>query len=136
MQTLVQVHRKVARGAAREGGCVEFCPSELGTREVADLPRSTAKLTERSEYSVASGCDEKIKTLWRGAAVDAFTQRRVSELRNEITALRDQNQTYRMQTRHTLAQSDQQDVRRLRLLVIKEELARMIEAPIRGKRRS
>jgi hypothetical protein len=24
--------------------CVEFCPSELGTHEAADLPRSAAKL--------------------------------------------------------------------------------------------
>jgi hypothetical protein len=66
--------------------------------------------------------------------VDAFTQRRVAELRNEIIALQDQNQTYRLQGRHTLAASDQQEVRRLRLLAIKEELARMIEASQRGKR--
>jgi hypothetical protein len=67
--------------------------------------------------------------------VDAFTQRRVAELRNEIIALQDQNQMYRLQGRHTLAESDQQEVRRLRLLAIKEELARMIiEAFQRGKR--
>jgi hypothetical protein len=67
--------------------------------------------------------------------VDAFTQRRVVELRNEINALQDQNQTYRLQGRHTLAESDQQEVRRLRLLAIKEELSRMIvEAFQRGKR--
>lgn len=60
--------------------------------------------------------------------MDAFTQRRVSELRNEITVLQDQNQTYRTQGRHTLAESDKQAVRRLRLLAIREELARMIQA--------
>jgi hypothetical protein len=60
--------------------------------------------------------------------VDAFTQRRVSELRNEITALQDQNQTYHIQESHTQAESDQQEVRRLRLLSIKEELAKMIGA--------
>lgn len=60
--------------------------------------------------------------------MDAFTQRRVSELRNEITALQDQNQTYHIQESHTQAESDQQEVRRLRLLSIKEELAKMIGA--------
>jgi len=30
-------------------GCVEFCPSALGTHEAADLPRSTAGLAECSE---------------------------------------------------------------------------------------
>ncbi len=45
--------------------------------------------------------------------MDAFTQRRVSELRNEITALQDQNQTYHIQESHTQAESDQQEVRRL-----------------------
>jgi hypothetical protein len=34
-------------------GCVEFCPSELGTREAADLPRSTAKRPNAAELSVA-----------------------------------------------------------------------------------
>jgi hypothetical protein len=37
-------------------GCVEFCPSELGTREAADLPRSTAKLQNAAEDSLASEC--------------------------------------------------------------------------------
>ena len=36
--------------------CVEFCPSELGTREAADLPRSTAKLRNAAKNSVASKC--------------------------------------------------------------------------------
>ena len=35
-------------GTIRELGCVEFCPSVLGTREAADLPGSAAKLAERS----------------------------------------------------------------------------------------
>ena len=64
--------------------------------------------------------------------MDAFTQRRVSELRNEITALQDQSQNYRLQKRRTLAESDQQEVRRLRLLAIREELARMIETAQKG----
>jgi len=66
--------------------------------------------------------------------VDAFTQRRVLELRQEIASLQSQNETYRLLGRHTLAESDQQEVRRLRLLAIKEELARMIESS-QGRKR-
>lgn len=40
---------------------LEFCPSELGTHEAADLPRSTAKLQNAAEHSIASECDRKIK---------------------------------------------------------------------------
>ena len=59
MQYQKQLRLQTARGRMLVD---EFCPRELGTREAADLPRSTAKLTERNEYSVSSGCDRKIKT--------------------------------------------------------------------------
>jgi hypothetical protein len=42
--------------------CVESCPSELGIREAADLPRSTAKLRNAADHRIASECDRAIKT--------------------------------------------------------------------------
>ena len=113
-------------------GRVEFCPSALGTREAADLPRSTAKLQTQRNRVYQADVTRRLNTLVVRWGVDAFTQRRVSELRNEITALQDQSQNYRLQKRRTLAESDQQEVRRLRLLAIREELARMIETAQKG----
>jgi hypothetical protein len=43
----------------------EFCPSELGTRGAVDLPRSSAKLQNAAEHSVASECDGEIKAAAR-----------------------------------------------------------------------
>ena len=37
--------------------CIEFCPNELGTRGVADLPRSTAKLRDAADDSISNTCD-------------------------------------------------------------------------------
>jgi hypothetical protein len=41
-------------------GGIEFCPSELGTREAADLPRSTAKRPNAADPSVAFECDKEV----------------------------------------------------------------------------
>jgi hypothetical protein len=40
---------------------LRFCPSALGTHEAADLPRSTAKVQNAAEDSVARECDAGIK---------------------------------------------------------------------------
>ena len=42
--------------------CVEFCPSELGTREAADLPRSAAGLQNAAKHSLASQCDGRVES--------------------------------------------------------------------------
>jgi len=41
--------------------CFELCPSELGTRGAADLPRSTAKLRDAADHRIAKKCDMDIK---------------------------------------------------------------------------
>jgi len=63
--------------------------------------------------------------------VDAFTQRRVLELRHEISELQRDNESYRWQERHTAAEINTNELRRLRLLAIKEELMRLNERPKR-----
>jgi hypothetical protein len=67
--------------------------------------------------------------------VNAFTQQRVLELRQEIAALQSENESYRRQKRHTDSEVNNDDLRRLRLLAIKEELVRMTEPSSKGKRR-
>jgi len=61
--------------------------------------------------------------------VDAFTDRRVSDLRYEIAVLQRQNELYRMQKQRTLVEINQHEVRRLRLLEIQQELLRMATPP-------
>jgi hypothetical protein len=65
--------------------------------------------------------------------VDAFTQERVLELRQEIASLQHDNDLYRLHTRHSAEDSRLSEVRRLRLLAIKEELLRMNE-PTSGRK--
>jgi hypothetical protein len=55
-------------------------------------------------------------------AVDAFAQQRVLKLRDEIAVLRHENGVYRSQKHHSLEQWHMNDVRRFRLLAIREEL--------------
>jgi hypothetical protein len=66
--------------------------------------------------------------------VDAFTQQRVLELRQEIASLHRDNESFRWQKRHTASEDNTNELRRFRLLAIKEELLRMAEPPSRGKR--
>ncbi len=61
--------------------------------------------------------------------MDAFTDRRVSDLRYEIAVLQRQNELYRMQKQRTLVEINQHEVRRLRLLEIQQELLRMATPP-------
>jgi hypothetical protein len=41
--------------------CFESCPSELGTRGAADLPRSTAELRDAAERGISKKCDGTVK---------------------------------------------------------------------------
>jgi hypothetical protein len=66
--------------------------------------------------------------------VDAFTRQRVLELRQEIASLQRDNESYRWQKRHTASEDNTNELRRFRLLAIKEELVRMTEPPSRRKR--
>jgi hypothetical protein len=63
--------------------------------------------------------------------VDAFTQQRVLELRQEIASLQRDNEPYRWQKRHAASEINTNELRRLRLLAIKEELLRLNERPKR-----
>ena len=63
--------------------------------------------------------------------MDAFTQQRVLELRQEIASLQRDNESYRWQKRHTASEVNTNELRRLRLLAIKEELLRLNEYPKR-----
>ncbi len=66
--------------------------------------------------------------------MDAFTQQRVLVLRQAIAALQRDNESFRSQKRHTASEDNTNELRRFRLLAIKEELFRMTEKPSRGKR--
>src|SRR2546430_11106944 len=57
--------------------------------------------------------------------VEKLTHWRVCDLRYEIAVLQRQNGLYLMQERHTLAEINQHEARRIRLLAIQEELLRM-----------
>jgi hypothetical protein len=59
--------------------------------------------------------------------VDSFTQKRVLELRQEIAALQRDNESYRRQKRRTDSEFNTNELRRLRLLAIKEELLKLSE---------
>ena len=54
--------------------------------------------------------------------VDAFTQRRISELRDEIAALHLQNFGYAQRAFHMAAERNTRDLRLERLQAIKQEL--------------
>lgn len=55
----------------------------------------------------------------------SFTQQRVLELREEIARLQHENESYRRQKCHTDSELKYNELRRLRLLAIKEELLRL-----------
>jgi hypothetical protein len=59
------------------------------------------------------------------SGVDSFTQQRVLELREEIAALQRDNESYRRKRSHTDSELNTNELRRLRLLAIKEELLRL-----------
>ena len=54
--------------------------------------------------------------------MDAFTERRLSELREEIVALQLQNSVYAQRSFHTAAERNTRDLRQERLQAIKQEL--------------
>jgi hypothetical protein len=58
-------------------------------------------------------------------SVDAYTQRRIHELRDEIAALQHQNALYTQHPFHTRAERHTRDLRQGRLQAIKEELRSM-----------
>lgn len=64
--------------------------------------------------------------------MDAFAQQRVLALRQEIASLQRDNDSYRLRKRHPAEDASLHEVRRLRLLAIKEELVRMTQPPTRG----
>jgi hypothetical protein len=66
--------------------------------------------------------------------VDAFSQQRVLELRQEIASLQHDNDLHRLHRHRNKSGVDLNEVRRLRLLAIKEELVRMTHPPSRRKR--
>jgi hypothetical protein len=68
-------------------------------------------------------------------SMDAFTQRRVTSLRDEIAALQHDNEVYREQERHTQLQASVSEGRRRRLIAIREELL-IMTAPSKGKPRN
>ena len=63
--------------------------------------------------------------------MDSFTQQRVLELRQEIASLQRDYESYRGQKRHTDSEFNTNELRRLRLLAIKEELTRLNQNPKR-----
>ena len=65
--------------------------------------------------------------------MDSFTQQRVLELRREIAVLQRDNESYRLQKRHTDSEFNTNELRRLRLLAIKEELLRLSGPPKRNR---
>jgi hypothetical protein len=54
--------------------------------------------------------------------MDSVTQQRLLELRSEIAALRRDDESYRKHTHHTVSQDNIRELRRLRLVAIREEL--------------
>jgi hypothetical protein len=63
--------------------------------------------------------------VWRGEELDSFTQQRVLELRQEIAALQRDSESYRRQQRHADSEFHTNELRRLRLVAIQEELLRL-----------
>jgi hypothetical protein len=54
--------------------------------------------------------------------MDAMDQKRIVELRREIVSLQRENETYRSQAHHSAAESKRNELRKLRLLAIQEDL--------------
>jgi len=59
--------------------------------------------------------------------MDQFDRQRVLELREEIASLLRDNASYLSQEHHTASESNTNELRRLRLLAIREELLRLNE---------
>jgi hypothetical protein len=57
--------------------------------------------------------------------LDSFTQQQVFALRQEIAAVQRDNESYQRQKRHTDSEFHTNELRRLRLVAIKEELLRL-----------
>ena len=65
--------------------------------------------------------------------MDSFTQQRVLELRKEIAALQRDSESYRRKRSHTDSELNTNELRRLRLLAIKEELLRLSQRSKRNR---
>ena len=63
------------------------------------------------------------------SSMDVFTQRRIVTLRHEIASLQHNNEVYRLQRHHTQLEIETNEMRRLRLLAIREELRNMSVPP-------
>jgi len=59
----------------------------------------------------------------------AYTSEHLSNLRREITSLRDMNTRYAEKTEHSLTDQSALELRSNRLLAIKQELARILDRP-------
>lgn len=59
--------------------------------------------------------------------MDQFDRERVLELRQEIASLQRDNESYRSQKYHTASAANTNELRRLRLLAIREELLTLSE---------
>jgi len=59
--------------------------------------------------------------------MDQFDLQRVQELRQEIAALQRDNESYRSHEPHTASEANTNELRKLRLLAIREELRRLNE---------
>jgi len=66
-------------------------------------------------------------------AVDAFTQKRVLKLRDEIASLHHENELHRSRCHHTLEEKHANDLRRFRLLLIREELRGLLQPIVRER---
>jgi len=95
-----------------------------GTRHQGDCTNSEWATRLHNPSSQSS-----ILNLVRGyiSRMDAFDRHRVLELRQEIASLQRENESYRRQEHHNLSQANRNELRRLRLLAIKEELLRLNE---------
>lgn len=59
--------------------------------------------------------------------MDLFDRERVLELRKEIASLQRNNESYQLQEHYTASEANTNELRRLRLLAIREELQRLSE---------
>ena len=66
------------------------------------------------------------------SSMDVFTQQRIVKLRDEIASLQHSNEVYRLKRHHTKLEVDTSEVRRFRLLAIREEL-RIMTLRSKGK---
>jgi hypothetical protein len=62
------------------------------------------------------------------SGMDQFDRRRVLDLRQEIASLRRDNESYRSRAHHAPSEANTSELRRLRLLAIREELLRLNDA--------